>query len=119
MMAAKKSRAWEKKNIEKVRQLGREYQQNKRAVLQAKKLLFGCVRCGYKKCARALHYHHIDPTTKEFGIGNCGSAGNARIEKELAKCQLLCANCHAEIETKKDKYEIPHSFEAGLSAGLC
>jgi hypothetical protein len=56
-----------------------------------------CCRCGYNKCLRALHFHHIDPSSKDFGIADKGAtrAWN-KVEAELSKCILLCANCHAE-----------------------
>lgn len=58
-----------------------------------------CVVCGYSRCIVNLHFHHVDPTTKEFGIngGNGKSLGAYR--EEAAKCVLVCANCHGEIET--------------------
>ena len=49
--------------------------------------------------AGALHFHHVDPTAKAFALSRDGlarSLGEARAE--VAKCVLLCANCHAEVE---------------------
>jgi len=31
-----------------------------------------CYLCGYDRCARALHFHHVDPSTKEYGIARGG-----------------------------------------------
>jgi hypothetical protein len=58
-----------------------------------------CRLCGYDRCVRALHFHHLDPSCKEFGIARHGFTRS--IEKaraEAAKCVLLCSNCHAEVE---------------------
>ena len=58
-----------------------------------------CELCGYDRCSRALAFHHVDPLTKRFGLAEGGiarSLGEARAE--VAKCVLLCANCHAEVE---------------------
>lgn len=58
-----------------------------------------CKKCGYNKCIAALEFHHKDPSKKEFGIsakGHCRSW--KRVKKELDKCDLLCANCHREVE---------------------
>jgi hypothetical protein len=58
-----------------------------------------CIVCGYDKCHWAFHFHHLDPTTKEFNLA--GARQTASLEKlraEAAKCVLLCANCHAEVE---------------------
>ena len=58
-----------------------------------------CVACGYDRCAAALHFHHRDPATKEFAIGGRGLAHSIdRLRLEAAKCDLLCSNCHAEVE---------------------
>lgn len=58
----------------------------------------GCKRCGYDKCLGALQFHHRDPDEKKFNL-SCRELGNFSLEKlreEFAKCDLLCANCHAE-----------------------
>lgn len=58
-----------------------------------------CILCGYARCLRALSFHHVDPTTKSFGIALNGSArALARAREEARKCVLLCSNCHAEVE---------------------
>ena len=58
-----------------------------------------CCVCGYDRCARALGFHHIDPLTKRFGLAEGGLARSlAASRAEVAKCVLLCANCHAEVE---------------------
>lgn len=56
-----------------------------------------CEKCGYDKCPGALGFHHLDPSQKDFGISRVrGRNLNEIIKKELDKCMLLCANCHAE-----------------------
>jgi 5-methylcytosine-specific restriction endonuclease McrA len=58
-----------------------------------------CEVCGYDKYAGALELHHIDPKQKEFSIGQSGhSRAWSRVQQELDKCILVCANCHREIE---------------------
>lgn len=55
-----------------------------------------CIRCGYDKCLKALEFHHIDPSQKEFTISNA----NFRLKEaseEIKKCILICANCHREL----------------------
>lgn len=54
-----------------------------------------CVKCGYDRCYAALHFHHRDPGTKSFKVGS-GNKSLARQRVEAAKCDLICANCHAE-----------------------
>jgi len=58
-----------------------------------------CQLCGYDECAAALEFHHIDPARKAFGIGMRGvTRAIATVRAEVAKCVLLCANCHAAVE---------------------
>lgn len=58
-----------------------------------------CVLCGYSRCSRALEFHHLDPTTKEFSLAHNGRTRSiAKLRAEASKCVLLCANCHAEVE---------------------
>jgi len=57
-----------------------------------------CTRCGYRRNAAALTWHHVVPTGKRFSLDvrNLSNRSEDDIRVELAKCVLLCANCHAE-----------------------
>lgn len=58
-----------------------------------------CESCGYAKNYAAMEFHHREPRKKSFQL-DLRSLSNRRWEvilKELAKCSLLCANCHAEL----------------------
>lgn len=49
-----------------------------------------------------LEIDHIDPAEKGFALGKALAGwAESRIQKELAKCQVLCKDCHAE-KTRKD-----------------
>lgn len=55
-----------------------------------------CEDCGYDENLAALEFHHINPEDKKFQI-DIRAFSNTNLddlEKELAKCKLLCANCH-------------------------
>ncbi len=58
------------------------------------KLASGCVDCGYNEHACALDFDHIDASTKLFTIGPNVGAAWAKVEAEIAKCEVVCANCH-------------------------
>jgi transposase len=60
----------------------------------------GCCRiCGYDRNMRALHFHHLDPSTKRHEINAKGVAiALDKLRVEARKCVLLCSNCHAEVE---------------------
>lgn len=60
-----------------------------------------CERCGYKEHLAALQFHHVDSNEKDFAIGSIKNSVSWNVvKKELDKCELLCANCHA-IEHSK------------------
>ena len=48
------------------------------------------------KSIRALQFHHLDPTQKDFGISGTTKSFE-KLKPELDKCVLLCANCHGEV----------------------
>ena len=56
-----------------------------------------CERCGYNKCIRALEFHHLDPSQKDFGVSTCLTMDMSSLKQEVDKCILLCSNCHAEV----------------------
>ena len=58
-----------------------------------------CQCCGYNNCAKALAFHHIDPTQKDIGFGDTRANPKswAKLIEELKKCILVCHNCHSEI----------------------
>lgn len=55
----------------------------------------GCADCGWNEHPGALHFHHRDPTTKRFSIARSAHKRRPEIEEEMAKCDVLCARCHA------------------------
>ena len=60
-----------------------------------------CESCGYCKSVAALDFHHVDSSTKEFGISAGGWTRTwERMKPELDKCILLCSNCHRELHSK-------------------
>jgi hypothetical protein len=60
------------------------------------KLKYGCCKCGYNKCSNALHFNHLNPEDKEFTVGAMMRYSLDKIKNEMRKCEILCANCHAE-----------------------
>lgn len=65
-----------------------------------------CEICGYNKCQAALEFHHINPLEKEFQLSYIDINGTTvtmdTLKKEVDKCLLVCANCHAEIHYLKE-----------------
>lgn len=68
----------------------------------------GCQLCGYDRSPSALHFHHLDPAEKSFGLAVRGFARSLeRCRAEAKKCVLLCANCHAEVEAGLARLPFP------------
>jgi transposase-like protein len=77
-----------------------------------------CQLCGYDRSAAALHFHHVDPEQKSFGLALRGVARSLeRCRAEAAKCVLLCANCHAEVESGAVDTPV-RSTEDGAPSGV-
>ena len=86
----------------------KEHRERMRQLVGRWKMLKGCQHCGFKAVMpQQLDLDHMDPSTKR----NKGKNGRALepswskklIKEELAKCQVLCKNCHAlKTHTNKD-----------------
>ena len=63
-----------------------------------------CKNCSYvyRGSERALTFHHRDPKDKLFqlSMNNLWSKKWEVVLIEFAKCDMLCMNCHAELEDK-------------------
>jgi DNA-binding transcriptional ArsR family regulator len=58
-----------------------------------------CKLCGYNRVPAALQFHHLDRSQKAFELSHRGATlALDAARAEVAKCVLLCANCHAEVE---------------------
>ena len=58
-----------------------------------------CVLCGYDRHTGALEFHHLEPSEKSFSLSKAGVTRSLeKARREAAKCALVCANCHAEVE---------------------
>jgi len=55
-----------------------------------------CSKCGYNKNYAALHFHHLKDKSFPLDARHIGNSSLKKLELELKKCILLCANCHAE-----------------------
>lgn len=70
--------------------------QRKADYLDQLKLERGCAECGFNENPAALQFHHRDPATKKAPVTTIAANGSwAAMEEEIAKCDVLCANCHA------------------------
>lgn len=91
------------KRKQKRDELNEQYRKKSKTIIKSSREKLGgkCSECGYSKCQEALHFHHIDPSSKKFAISSVrASISEKELEEELNKCKLLCANCHTEEHYK-------------------
>jgi len=76
-----------KKNSQKTRAWYLEY-----------KLKLNCERCPEKHPA-CLDFHHTNPLEKDNDVASMihGNHSIAALKREIAKCVVLCANCHRKL----------------------
>ena len=79
----------------------RQYRlKQKQRLLDYKKALW-CQHCGEADW-RCLDFHHLDRSQKKFSIGAQECRSFKSILNEIAKCVVLCANCHRKEHERID-----------------
>lgn len=73
----------------------RKYKQRNRVLIRKLKNQ-PCMDCKQSYPFYVMHFDHLDPAGKTANISTMLSAGLQAIQKEAAKCEVVCANCHAE-----------------------
>jgi len=82
----------------KKRDLQKKYSQVKERIIENKKFVDNylsgrcCEHCGNNNRI-VLEFHHFNKD-KEYNVSNMMTLSKKKIEKEMKKCQILCANCH-------------------------
>jgi hypothetical protein len=89
-----KSRKWREAHVEHHKQYNAKLQSARYWFGRAQKNGKPCIACGETDVTK-LHFHHRDPATKRFKISTPGGHSEAVILAEIAKCDILCASCHA------------------------
>jgi len=56
-----------------------------------------CHGCGRDGAPSLFEFHHWSAVEKDFGVSDGVPRTWARTVAELAKCVMLCANCHREV----------------------
>lgn len=58
-----------------------------------------CCVCG-ESAVECLDFHHTDPSSKEGNLARAVDFGSwDRVMEEVAKCVIVCANCHRKIHS--------------------
>ncbi len=68
-----------------------------RKLFFVKKLGGKCSNCGYAENLAGLAFHHLSDKEFQLDVRAFSNRKLAPILNELAKCKLLCHNCHAEL----------------------
>jgi predicted HNH restriction endonuclease len=93
---------WYSKNKQKQIDKSEKRRKEIKAKIRSYKSSLKCEKCSENHPA-CLDFHHIDPSKKEANIYQIAIKGWSwdRIMEEIAKCQVLCANCHRKIHYKE------------------
>lgn len=99
---AAKTKRWRVAHPEEYReQYQTTHEKKKQILLDAR--ASGCIKCGEKHPA-CLDFHHRDGLANKLGdIATMRRFGMKRLRAEIAKCDVLCANCH-----RKHHYDERH-----------
>ena len=62
-----------------------------------------CAICGKQYPNYVYDFHHLDPSKKDFNLGNKTSTVKwETVKKEIDKCILVCANCHRILHNEEN-----------------
>lgn len=89
------TRRWYARNREKRTKAMRDRRAMLRDWFRELKSTMKCARCPESEPV-CLDFHHRDPTEKRQDICLMMQSGCSKenVLKEIAKCEVLCANCH-------------------------
>src|SRR5262252_1068828 len=107
-------RAWYARNKQKQLAWNRDRKEKMKLWWQELKSSLHCARCPENHPA-ALDFHHQNQSQKDRDLGNCVGRGwsKERILDEVAKCTVLCSNCHRKLHWEEDQAPPP-----GLAPGI-
>lgn len=100
-----KMAVYREENREQIRQYGRDRMAKYKNGQE-------CQQCGESHQA-CLEFHHRDPGQKEHDISamvRAGKFSDEEILEEIAKCDVLCRNCHAKLH-----WETPGMWRKGFN----
>lgn len=93
----KYQREWVRRNREKRNATVAKARHRLRKWLTEYKVERGCKRCGERHPA-VLEFHHRNQRAKEGDLANMPTKRSfVSMQREVAKCDVLCANCHRKV----------------------
>lgn len=95
-----KSQLWRKAHPESNRSAVKRIRLRNHTYIQSAKNR-PCIDCCVQYNPWVMQFDHRDPKLKSFDIGKMEGFSLRRIQLEIDKCDIVCANCHAERTWKQ------------------
>lgn len=86
---------WHERYSEKYKERRQAARDDRRQLINEAKTC-GCIFCGEKEPV-CLDFHHVNEEEKDYGVSAMLTFSRERILEEIAKCIVVCANCHRKI----------------------
>ena len=83
----------------------RAFKQRNKLYMIEVKAMSKCELCGEAR-AVCLDFHHRDPDSKLFSLGEGSAYGIDSLKREIKKCMVVCSNCHRVLHAKDRLHEI-------------
>jgi hypothetical protein len=97
---AKYMRIWREDNPERNNRNWTELRRIKKQWLDEQRKA-GCSKCPEKDPV-CIDFHHRDPKQKEANLSEAIARWSLkRLQMEVAKCDLLCSNCHRKLHASQ------------------
>ncbi len=81
------------RNREAYAEKARRWEAKRQAAIQAAKAR-PCADCGGSFHYSAMDFDHLPGGEKDFSVSAGRKMSIARVDAEIAKCEVVCANCH-------------------------
>ena len=84
---------------------------NRQLVLEAKDV--PCMDCGVRYPFWIMQFDHRDPDKKSFGLHQYSARALQKVKDEIAKCDVVCSNCHDDRTYKRDLEKLERGERTG------
>lgn len=99
-MLVTKSVIYRQCNPELVKQTTAKYRLKRRIQINRLKMR-PCLDCKIQYNPWQMQFDHRDPSLKRYNIGTRTCISEKQLLDEVVKCDIVCANCHAERTHKQ------------------
>lgn len=108
-------RKWSKENHARRIETNKKWQQKVRTWFEDFKKTLKCELCSEKETC-CLDFHHLNPKEKDLAVAEGIHNGWSieRLKEEIAKCAVLCSNCHRKVHAGVAQLVVHHSCKVGV-----